>query len=95
MPERVYAEVIKGNDWLVRWTKARRDKGLCVYPDQATQEQYTLISDYVEDGSRYKLGHQKDKALRGADLWVVAHARANKTTLLSRKKQKKNPETTG
>lgn len=78
MPERVYAEVIKGNDWLVRWTMARRDKGLCVYADKATQDQYTIVGDYVDSGGRYKDGHQRDKSLRGADLWVIAHARANK-----------------
>lgn len=79
MPERVYAEVIKGDDWLVRWARARRDKGLCIYPDGETQKQYTIIADYVESGGKYKDGHQKDRSLSGADLWVIAHAKANKS----------------
>src|SRR5690348_12565208 len=67
MPERVYTEVIKGNDWLVRWTKVRKDKGLCVYPDKATQEQYTIIVDYIESGTKYKDAPQRDRSFSGAD----------------------------
>lgn len=88
MPERVYAEVIKGNDWLVKWAKARRDKGLCVYPDQATQEQYRIIGDYIEGAKKYTDGPQKDKSLRGADLWVIAHAKANPTHFVVSQEEK-------
>ncbi len=91
MPERVYAEVIKGTDWLVPWVRARREKGLCVYPDAATQARYTVIADYVEGPTKYRDGHQKDKALRGADLWVIAHAQGNKNHIVVSQEERGNP----
>ena len=76
---------------MVKWTKARRDKGLCVYPDKATQDQYRIIGDYIEGTKRYKDGHQKDRALRGADLWVIAHALANQNHfVVSEEKEEKD-----
>jgi hypothetical protein len=78
MPERVYAEIVKGNDWLVGWVKARADNGLCVYADKLTQTQYTMVADHVETHPKKRDGHQKDRSLGGADLWVIAHALANK-----------------
>ena len=82
--------MIKGDDWLVRWTRSRRDKGLCVYPDAETQRQYTIIANYVDTGPRYKDGHQKDKSLRGADLWVIAHAKAEKNQFVVTQEEKEN-----
>lgn len=76
MPERVYAEVTDGDDWLVDWVVERRDKGLCVFADKAVQDTYTAIADYVEGATKYKhFPHQRDRSFNGADLWVIAHAK--------------------
>lgn len=91
MPERVYVEVTKGTDWLVPWVKARRDKGLCVFADAETQARYSAIADYVETGGKYRDEHQKDKSYRGADLWVIAHAKGNRNHVVVSQEERGNP----
>lgn len=76
MPERAYAEVSDGKDWLVGWIRERRDRGLCVVASRAVQDDYTAIADYVEGATKHKhFPQQRDRAFNGADLWVIAQAK--------------------
>jgi hypothetical protein len=89
MPKVVYGEVIKGKDWLVQWTKDRQNRGLCVAPDRAVHQQYTRVADHVE--LNYRDGHQKDRSLHGADLWVIAHALASQDAVVVSEEDKAKP----
>ena len=74
MPKIAYNELMKKEDDLTRWCRDRRERGLCVPIDPDVEEHYRYIAARVEvtRGTR----HQKAKSLSGADLWVIAYARA-------------------
>jgi hypothetical protein len=73
MPHRVYVEIAKGNDWLVKWTKDRRNKGLDVPADAAVQKAYRQIVASLQLTHSH-VPHQIADFCNGADGWVVAHA---------------------
>jgi len=60
-------------DDLLKWAKIQRGRGFFVSPDESVQVFLGKISDYVN--GRYPPQHAQ-KFLRGADPWVIAHAKA-------------------
>jgi hypothetical protein len=77
-PKRVYEEVtanLKHQDALARWVKSRKRNGLCIPPDAAVQRVAKDVSDYIFSG-RYPIEEAWDFS-RGADAWVISHAKAD------------------
>jgi hypothetical protein len=72
MPMAVYEELRKGHDELSGWAKAWVDD-LFSNPDQQVQESAGEIGQFVIDNFARAYS---DKFLEGADVWLVAHARA-------------------
>lgn len=70
----VYHELVdESDDDLAKWAKQRSDTGLFVDPDQAVQDSFRAIADYVK---RTYIPSQAAGFLRGADPWIIAQARA-------------------
>jgi hypothetical protein len=69
----VYDELTEGNDLLSKWSKQRRNKGLCTNASREVQECYRQISNHIH--SKYKPQHAL-VFLSGGDGWVIAHAMA-------------------
>ena len=71
----VYEELHNGaEDELRKWAEARKDSGLFVEPDSDVQAAFRKIADYVEDNYP---PHQATEFLKGADPWIIAHAKAH------------------
>lgn len=94
-PERVFREIMayKKDEYLKQWVSTRKSDGLCVEPDKHVSECLTKIADHLYTATslnkktkkpqlRYKpaqaavFGH-------GADAFVIAHALADKGTVVS------------
>ena len=70
----VYKELVeKSTDELAAWARQRKERPLRVQPDKAVQDAFAEIATYV--AGRYP-PTEAAKSLKGADLWVVAHAKA-------------------
>jgi len=82
MPHRAYREVTAGNDWLVKWCKDRRDRGLDVSSSAEVQSAYRQLVAHVEHKYRHAQ-HQIREFQRGADGWVIAHAKATRGIAVS------------
>ena len=71
----VYGELVNhSTDDLAAWARARQNSPLWVPPDRNVQEAYAEIAAYV--AGRYP-PERVAESLKGADLWLIAHARAN------------------
>ena len=79
-PMRVYQELADFGDNFSAWAVARRDSGLFVSEDQNVQAEMTRIADYVVQNYR---GHKAQEFLGGADPWVIAHALADNSIVVS------------
>lgn len=72
-PKMVYDEIVKGNDELSDWFSEREDRGLAIYASKEVHECASRIGDYVVE----KYGDRLARPfLKGADMWVMAHAMA-------------------
>ena len=70
----VYEELVEhSSDDLATWARARRNKAIWVPPDREVQTAYTEVASYV--ASTYPTA-QAAKSLKGADLWLIAHAKS-------------------
>lgn len=73
-PRQVYHEVAENEDHkdaLAKWFQTRREKGLCVAPDERVTRHVGILTTWVYQ--EYK-SHQATAFAYGADSWVVAHA---------------------
>jgi predicted nucleic acid-binding protein len=62
-------------DELSEWAEAQKDSGrLFIDPDPEVQATFKEIADYVNARYRY---HQASAFLKGADPWIIAHAKAH------------------
>lgn len=77
----VFKEWDKGKDDLSRWARIQRQHGFFLEPDEKVQEIYGHIADYV---LRKYPGKNAREFLVGADGWVIAHAKADKGTVVTR-----------
>ena len=68
---KVYGELLRGKDQLMRWCKLYRSCGLFIDPNVSTQKRISDISAYVT--SKYESPFAV-KFLSGADPWIIAHA---------------------
>ena len=73
-PVRVYDELLEGADDLAAWAKAQRNSGLFVEPDEAVQDAYRRVIEYVM--RRYNDNQSRRRFLDRADPWIIAHAMA-------------------
>lgn len=77
----VYRELVdEASDDLAEWAKQREKSGLFVEPDAWVQARMREIADYVK--SRYPR-HEADAFLKGADPWIIAHAKAYGGTVVT------------
>ena len=73
----VYNELVADpEDELADWVKERRASGLFVDPDEAVQDVFREIAEYVNS---YYEQNQAAEFLSGADPWVIAHAKPEST----------------
>lgn len=76
----VYDELVKGDqDELVDWVK-NTGRSIFQEPDISTYDEYTKIADLVV---RDYEPHVVEPFLKGADPWVIAHAKANNYTVIT------------
>lgn len=80
--EFVYGELVQGSDYLAKWCKARKETGLNTFADDNVQQQYRLITDFVEHEPKYER-HHKSEFYNGADCWLIAHAKADTETVVT------------
>ncbi len=83
-PRRVLDELKKGNDDLAEWMKSMDKLGLCIEGNAAVQGMVREIGDYVE--AHYKDPAEKARFLKGADPWLVAHAKVDGGIVVTREK---------
>jgi hypothetical protein len=93
MPRRAWREVTDGNDWVAKWCRDRRDKGLCIPPSKIVQAKNTLVANYVQtehkiSGHRKARQHQIAMFLKGADPWLIAHALVTGTVVTHEDREK-------
>ena len=80
-PTMVYEELLDGQDALTKWSKERRTSGLFVQPEADVQEAYAdVIADVVR---RYHDNGARRRFLARADPWVIAHALAEDSVVVS------------
>jgi len=79
-PMRVYRELADFGDNLSVWATERRDSGLFVVEDQDVQAAMTRVADYVVQNYQ---GYKAQEFLGGADPWVIAHAVANNSVVVT------------
>ncbi len=79
-PMRVYQELADYGDNLAAWAIERRDSGLFVLEDQDVQAVMTRVADYVIQNYQ---GHKAQEFLGGADPWVIAHALADNSVVVT------------
>ena len=92
MPHAAFKEVTKGSDWLAKWCKDRRDRGLDIPPDEAVQAKYRELAKYVQRHFSHAQ-HQINRYHRGADGWVIAHAWSNGGIVVSEEDRARSHET--
>lgn len=80
--ESVYRELVKGDDYLATWCKSRKQTGLNTPAMGDVQQQYRLITDFVENEPKYARYH-KTEFYSGADCWLIAHAKADNGTVVT------------
>lgn len=74
-PRRVYQEVAERehkNDDLAKWMRHRRERGLCIPPLKQVQQRIHDIDEHIF--TKYTVIEAMD-FLRGADPWIIAHAK--------------------
>ena len=94
-PERVFREIMsfKKEDPLKQWVSARKSEGMCVEPDKRVSEGLRMIANHLYTTTiinpktrkpmlRYKPA-QAEVFGRGADAFVIAHAMADKGTVVT------------
>lgn len=80
--EMVYRELVVFGDELSRWVKNRKQKGLCKQADLTVQTQLKGVVDGVLSCGRYTI-ENIDEFLRGADPWIIAHAKVTNGTVVT------------
>ena len=80
-PVRVYDELQDVQDDLARWVQERRQSGLFVEPGPVVQEEFRAIAAYVMQ--RYPDNQARRRFLDRADPWVIAHARATGSSVVT------------
>ena len=86
-PKMVYREILHyegANDELTKWVKNRRNSGLFVDEDGPVQKAMTEVSDHVM--KTYE-EHHAAEFLRGADPWLVAHAKVSSAVVVTFEKR--------
>lgn len=78
----VYDEIAAGNDELAEWVKARKTPGF-IQPSTAVQTIFRDIADYVNN--HYSV-EKAEKFLSGADPWIIAHAKADSSIVVTMEK---------
>jgi hypothetical protein len=79
-PRRVYQELASFGDDLAAWAIARRTTNLFVDPGQDVQLAFTDVANYV---AQNYAGHKAQEFLGGADPWLIAHAIADKSLIVT------------
>ena len=79
-PEAVYWELMNYGDQLSHWARGHNDRGFFREPDEAVQETFREIADYVE--GKYEEAFASE-FLSGADPWVISHAKTDRGTLVT------------
>jgi hypothetical protein len=94
-PERVFREIMtfKQGDLLKQWVSPRKTDGLCIEPDKRVSECLNKIADYLYTATvtnkktrKPQLRYKPAQAAvfgRGADAFVIAHAMADKGTVVT------------
>lgn len=88
---RVFNEVVKGRkkeDLLLIWMNRYQKTGLCIQPVPAVTAIATEIGNYVYTASRYP-NHQRLDFYKGGDAWLIAAAKNDRGTVVSRESDKK------
>ena len=85
VPKIVYEELVKINDELATWCKARKTKGLCVHANKQVQACYQQIANHVM--TKYAERHANE-FLKGGDGWVIAHAMAERGIVVTQESDK-------
>ncbi len=84
VPKMVYDELAVGIDELATWCKTRKSSGMCIHSDSKVQDCYKQIANYVM--AKYAIQHAAE-FLRGGDGWVIAHAMAEKGTVVTQESE--------
>lgn len=79
----VFDELAQYDDELSEWVKTR--KQYFVEPDEAVQEKYAEVINWVQQNSRSEA--ESEKFLAGADPWVIAHALVSGDMLVTHEKR--------
>lgn len=80
--DHVVGELLKGNDELAAWFKARKGVSwIAATNGKATQDKFSLVAAWVVASGKKQA--EQDKFLAGADPWLLAHAMATKATLVT------------
>ncbi len=88
---RIFNEVIKSrkrDDPLLLWMKRHEKRGLCIQPTSDVNDVARQIGDYVFSAKRYP-NYQRLDFSRGGDAWLIAAAKADTGTVVSRESDKK------
>ena len=80
-PITVYDELQNVPDELRNWARARRESGLFVDPGIDVQVEFARITEHVRQG--YPNNQATRRFLDCADPWVIAHAIAERGTVVS------------
>ena len=82
--DKVYDELVKGDDDLSQWMKSRKAFQTVTKTDKYTLAQYAKILEYIQSSEFYKgsalLEWAKDSV---ADAWLIASAVVHKYTLVT------------
>jgi hypothetical protein len=79
-PYEVFIELCRYGDQLSDWARGHRDRGFFREPDDAVQQNFTDIADYVQDTYEEAFA---SKFLSDADPWVIAHAKTDGGTVVT------------
>lgn len=88
-PIAVYDELMNGKDELKQWAKNHR-KALFVEPDSKVNDAYRQVAEFAN--KRYHDQHWIREFLRGADPWVIAHAKAHNLIVITMEGGKKTED---
>ena len=78
----VYDELIKGNDFLVNWSKTNSSLFIDC-EDLTTQTELIIISDYVEKNKAAMAVNAFPEFMKGADPWLIAKAKSLNATVVT------------
>ena len=79
-PIAVYDELKEGKDDLKQWAKDHH-KILFIEPDSKVNDAYRHVAEFAD--KRYRDQHQIREFLKGADPWVIAHAKAHSLSVVT------------